>query len=263
MRDLLTTAADTIEADFAALQEAISHSPVLSSSDEPDATVYWSREPLDLLNVITNARVAPAAASARARELLDPFLTRGLPFRWITTPRTTTPALEAAIAQAGLLAREYPAMFAALGAPVDPGTPDDVFIDVVWPDGVAPVSHAILSALDHPTASREGALGVLDTLDPGSNQFFVARSLRSGEVLGASTMHARGTSVMLANVSTTPAARGRGIGRALTATMMNRAASTGARTATLVTSSRAYPTYVELGFRTQFTCVAWAWSPHR
>lgn len=261
MRDLLTTAADTIEADFSALQEAISRSPVLSSSDEPDATVYWSREPLALLNVITNARVTPAAASIRAHELLTPFLARGLPFQWITTPRTTTPALEAAIAQAGLSAREYPAMFATLGPPVDPGTPDDVFIDVAWPDGVAPVSDAILAALGHPTASRDGSLGVLDTLDPAYNQFFVARSLRTGAVLGASTMHSRGSSVMVANVSTTPAARGRGIGRALTATMMNRAASTGARSATLVTNSRAYPTYVELGFRTQFTCVAWGWSP--
>lgn len=264
MRDLLTTAASTIEADFSALQKAIAASPVLHSSDEPDATVYWSSQPLPLLNVIVDAHIPPESARQRAQELLAPFFARGLPFQWVTTPTTTTPTLEAALAQAGLLAREYPAMHATLGPTRDPRTPDDVFIDVAWPDGVAPVSSVILEALGHPAAvTDDEALGVLDTLDPADNQFFVARSLLTGEVLGASTMHTRDSSVMLANVSTTAAARGRGVGRALTATMMNRAASTGAQTATLITNSRAYPTYVDLGFRTQFTCVAWVWDPER
>ncbi|MBE7325296.1 GNAT family N-acetyltransferase [Nocardioides sp. Y6] len=262
MRDLLTTASDTIEADFAALQAAIAASPVLSSSDEPDATVYWSNQPLALLNVIVDAHIAPEVAAARAQEILAPFFERGLPFQWVTTPRTTSPALEAALAQAGLAAREYPAMFVALGQPIDPRTPEDVFIDVAWPDGVEPVSRVILEDLGHPAVPEEGsALGVLDTLDPADNQFFVARSMRTGDVLGASTMHTRGSSAMLANVSITAAARGRGVGRALTATMMNRAAATGCQSATLITNSRAYPTYVDLGFRTQFTCVAWAWDP--
>ena len=263
MRDLLTHAADTIEADFAALQTTISRSPALQSGDEPDATVYWSSSPLPLLNVIANASISPEATAGRVAELIAPFVKRGLPFQWVTTPRTTTPALEAALAQAGLLAREYPAMHVSLGAAIDPGTPDDVFIDVAWPDGVEPASRIILEALGHPASQQDGTLGVLDTMDPADNQFFVARSLRTGEVLGASTMHNRGNSAMFANVSTTPAARGRGIGKALTGTMMNRAASTGAQSATLVTNSSAYPTYVELGFRTQFTVVAWVWDPRR
>lgn len=263
MRDLLTTASDTIEADFAALQSAISRSPSLSTADEPDATVYWSSEPLTLLNVVANARIAPDSVATRAPGLLAPFFRRGLPFQWVTTPSTTTPALEARLAQAGLLAREYPAMHTKLGAPIDPETPDDVFIDVAWPDGIEPASRAVLQALGHPAAQQDVTLGVLDTLDPSDNLFFVARSLRTGEVLGASTMHTRGASVMLANISTTPAARGRGIGRALGATMMNRAASIGIQTATMITNSRAYPTYVELGFRTQFTCVTWVWDPTR
>lgn len=262
MRDLLTTAADTIEADFAALQTAIAASSVLSSSEEPDATVYWSTQPLALLNVIVDARIPAESAGARAQELIAPFLARGLPFQWVTTPRTTTPALEAALAQAGLSAREYPAMHVTLGRAIDPGTPEDVFIDVAWPDGVEPVSRVILEGLGHPaTPEDDAALGVLDTLDPADNQFFIARSMRTGEVLGASTLHTRGNSAMLANVSTTPAARGRGVGRALTATMINRAAATGCQSATLITNSRAYPTYVDLGFRTQFTCVAWVWDP--
>lgn len=261
MRDLLTTAADVIEHDFAALHTTLAASPALHRSEEPDATVHWSETDLPALNTIVNAHIAPEDAARRCAELTAPFISRGRPFRWVTTPRTTTPALEAALAQAGFRAREYPAMFVNLGPAIDPGTPDDVFIDVVWPDGVAPVAESILEGLEHPASSRDGRLGVLDTLDPDDNQFFVARDMRSGEPLGASTQHARGDSFMVSNVSTVPSARGRGIGRALVATMMNRGATTGTQTATVVSNPRSYTTYVDLGFRTQFNVVAWVWDP--
>src|SRR5690606_1244932 len=174
------------------------------------------------LNTIANAHIAPEEAARRSSELLAPFLACGRPFRWLTTPRTTTPALEAALAQAGLRAREYPAMYVSLGPTIDPGTPEDVFIDVAWPDGVAPIAESVLEGLDHPASSRAGRLGVLDTLDPEDNQFFVARDMRTGQPLGAGTLHTHDNSFMAANVSTVVSARGRGIGRALVATMMNR-----------------------------------------
>lgn len=261
MRDLLTTAAGVIENDFAALQLTISESSALHRADEPDATIYWSDTDLPALNTIANAHIAPEHAAERSAELIAPFVSRGRPFRWLTTPSTTTPALEAALAQAGLRAREYPAMYASLGPTVDPGTPDDVFIDVAWPDGVAPIAATILEGLGHPASSQDDRLGVLDTLDPEDNQFFVARDMRTGEPLGASTLHTRNDSFMVANVSTVVSARGRGIGRALVATMMNRGATTDVQTATVVSNPRAYTTYVDLGFRTQFNIVSWVWDP--
>ena len=262
MRDLLTTPAATIEADFAALQRAISRSPVLSHGDEPDACVYWSHLPLAAVNVIADAHIAPEDVRTRVPELLGPFLSRGLPFMWMTTPSTTTPALEAALAQAGLLAREYPAMHATLADEIDPGTGDEVYIDVAWPDQVAPVNAAVFNAFGQPEQVEE-SLAILDSLDPADNEFFVARSLRTGQPLGASTMHHRGSSVMFANTGTVPSARGTGIHRALTATMMNRAVSRGSTTATLVATGMSYPTYVSLGFRTQFDLVTWVWDPRR
>ena len=263
MRDLLTTPAATIEADFAALQRAISRSPVLSSADEPDATVYWSHLPVAAVNVVCDAHIRPEDVPTRVPQLLDPFVARGLPFMWMTTPSTTTPALEAALAQAGLLAREYPAMHASLGGEADPGTGDDVYIDVAWPDQVAPVNAGVFNAFGQPEQVVEESLAILDSLDPADNEFFVARSLRTGQPLGASTMHHRGASVMFANTGTVPAARGTGIHRALTATMMNRAVSRGATSATLVATGMSYPTYVSLGFRTQFDLVTWVWDPRR
>lgn len=261
MRDLLTTPAETIEADLETLHVTMSNSPVFDTQNEPDATVYWSHLPLAMCNVIVNAHIAPPQVKRRVPQLLGPFLQRGRPFQWITTPETTNPALEAALAQAGLRPEESPAMHVTLGEAIDPGTPDDIYIDVAWPDHVGPVSSTIFAGFNFPPGTEAEHLHFLDTMDPADNQFFIARSLVTGDAIGASTMHRRADSVMLANLTTLPAARGRGVGRALTATMMNRAATTGARTATLVAHESRYPLFIDLGFRTRFNVVTWIWEP--
>ncbi|WP_101525318.1 GNAT family N-acetyltransferase [Nocardioides houyundeii] len=261
MRDTLTTPMAIIEADLEALQQAMSLSPVFQTTHEPDALLYWSHLPLPAGNVITHARISARDVPTRVPALLGPYLERGLPFRWVTTPKTTTPALEAALAQAGMVPRESPAMYLALQETVDPGTPDDVYIDVAWPDHLEPVSSILFSGFGLPRGTEAEHLQFLDTLDPADTQFFIARSLVTGEPLGASTMHRRGTSVMLANVSTSEHARGRGIAKALCATMLNRAAHTEALTATVLSNDEGYQVYVDLGFRTKFNVVTWEWHP--
>lgn len=261
MRDLLTTPRDTIEADFAALQTTLSRSPVVETRAEPDATVYWSRVPLPACNVIANARIASEDVARRVPELLAPFLERGLPFQWLTTPDTTSPALEATLAQLAFTPHESPAMHVTLEEPLDPATNDDVYIDLAWPNQVEAVAATILAGLGGPQRPGPELLRFLDGLDPEIDLAFVARSLTTGEALGASTAHRRGDSVMLAHVTTLPPARGRGVGRALAATMMNRARETGGLTATVIASQATYPFYVDLGMRTGFNLVSWLWQP--
>ncbi|MFC6154209.1 GNAT family N-acetyltransferase [Nocardioides yefusunii] len=263
MRHVLTTPQDTVEGDFSTLQRRLSRSAVLQRLDAPDATAFWAPLPLVAVNVIADAHIPDAQAAERVTELIAPFVERGHPFQWITTPSTTTPTLESTLAQAGLRAHEYPAMHASLRNPVDPCTPHDVFIDIVWPDQVAPVTTAIFNNFGHAEDLADEHLDILETLDPETNHYFLARSLLNGMTLGAGTMHARGDSVMLANITVLPPARGRGLERALAATMMNRAASTGSNTATIVANHATYATYLELGFRTQFDVVTWVWKPHR
>jgi GNAT superfamily N-acetyltransferase len=261
MRDTLTTPLAIIEADLEALQKAISQSSVFQTKEEPDATVYWSHLPLSACNVITHARIAERDVPTRVPELMTPFIERGLPFEWVTTPKTTSPALEAALAQAGMTPHETPAMYLALDDTIDPGTPDDVYIDVAWPDHLEPVSAILFAGFNLPQGTEAEHLQFLDTLDPTDTQFFIARSLVTGEPLGASTMHRRGNSVLLANVTTSQHARGRGIAKALCATMLNRASQTEAVTATLISNVEGYQVYVDLGFRTQFNVVTWEWHP--
>lgn len=262
MRDLLTsTPAEVVEADFASLQATISYSPTLRRAQEPDAVVYWSDLDLAALNIITDAHIAPDRVAARVPALVDPFLTRGRPFMWLTTPSSTTPQLEAALAQLGLRARELPAMHTVLGPTVDPYMPEDVYIDLAWPDQVAQITAALFNDFDGSIDPSRQHLDLLNGMDPRANHFFIARSLLDGEALGACTMHTHGSSAMLANVSTLPGARGRGIARSLVATMVNRATSTGLESATVVARHGTHQMFVDLGFRTQFDLVAWCWDP--
>lgn len=261
MRNLLVTPLETIEADLASLQTTTSRSPVFQTRTEPDACVYWSELPLPVCNVIANARIPAADVPQRAAELLAPFLKRGRPFQWVTTPATTTPALEAALAQAGLRPQEAPAMHLKLTGPIDPRTPDDVFIDLAWPEQVQSVSRTLVTGLHYPAGLETAHLRFLETLDPAENQCFIARSMKDGSPVGASTMHRRSASVMLANMATLESARGRGVGRALTATMLNRARETGSATASLVANEAGYPVAIDVGFRTMFNVVTWVWSP--
>lgn len=263
MRHVLTTPQDTVEADFSTLQRNLSRSPVLQRLDASDAVVFWSHLPLAAVNVIADAHVPAEQAPERVAQLTRPFLDRGHPFQWITTPSTTTPALEAALAQTGLRAHEYPAMHASLRNPVDPCTPLDVFIDIVWPDQMAPVSTTVFNSFSHTESAPQQHVDILESMDPETNHYFLARSLLNGAPLAAGTMHARGDSVMLANITVLPAARGRGLERSLAATMMNRAASTGSNTATIVANHATYATFLELGFRTQFDVITWTWKPDR
>lgn len=261
MRELLTMPSETIEADFAALQSVTAYSPVFHNRREPDATVYWSDVPIPACNVITNARLSRHETSERAAQLLAPFFGRGLPFQWLTTPSTTSPALEAALAQAGLVAQESPAMHASLSEAVDPHMPADVVVDVAWPDQVAAVSSTIFSGFGFPPGAEDLHQKFLESLDPVDTDFFVARSLADGTCLSAGTLHHRGDSVMLANVTTLPSARRRGIGHALAATMLNRARATGSVSATVMATDGSYPVCLDLGFRTHFKLVTWVWDP--
>lgn len=262
MRDLLTsTPAEVVEADFAALQATIGSSPALHRATEPDAVTYFSDVDLAALNVIADAHIAPENVATRFPELVEPYFRRGRPFLWLTTPSSTTPQLEAALAQAGFRARQLPALHRASGVTLDPYAPDDVYIDLAWPDQVTDVTSAIFHdspPADDPTHHH---LHLLEGMDPETNHFFVARSLHDGQALGASTMHVRRNSAMLANISTVPGARGRGIARSLTATMVNRATSTGLENTTAVARHGTYETLIELGFRTQFDIVTWRWDP--
>lgn len=262
MRDLLTnTPAEVVEADFAALQATISSSPVMHRAEEPDAVTYWSDVDLAALNVIADAHIPPDKVAARFPALVEPFFRRGRPFLWLTTPSSTTPQLEAALAQAGFRARQLPTLHRAAGTPLDPYAPDDVYIDLAWPDQVADVTAAIFRDSRHVDDPTRHHLDLLEGMDPDTNHFFVARSLLDGQTLGASTMHVRHNSAMLANISTVPGARGRGIARALTATMVNRATTTGQDNVSVVARHGTYEMLVDLGFRTQFDLVTWRWDP--
>lgn len=260
MRDLLTSAQETVEADLEAFHRTMALSPVLHAVYEPDATVYWSDAPCDGGNVLATARLGKDVPR-RVSELITPFMERALPFRWVTTPRTTSPALEAMLAQLGLTPVSASAMAVGLEEEVDPRTPERTFIEVAWPDQLETVGQTLGDAIGLPADHREQHLRFLDGLESEGCEFLVGRDLGSSEPLGALVMFRRRNSVLIPDYGLLDRGHVRRIARPLVATAMNRAREGGARAATTVADRASYPVFAELGFRTQFDVVSWTWTP--
>lgn len=264
MRDLLTNAHETVESDLSAWHQTVSLSPALHRGAEPDVTVYWSDATDPGGNVLADARIPADQVSIRVPELLTPYLDRALPFQWVTTPRTTSPALEATLAQLGLAPRTASAMLVALDRPVDPQTPENTFIEVAWPDQLQAVASVLGPATHLPVDTREAHLAYLDGLtgpDSEECEFLVARDLGTSDPLGAVMMFRRRSSVIVPALDLLEEGARRRVTRPLIATLVNRAREGGARSITAVATDEHYEAFADLGFRTQFDVVSWVWTP--
>lgn len=261
MRDVLTSAHNTVESDLAAYHQAVAQSPVVSTSYEPDTIVYWSATEDASANVLVNATIPPDDARQRAAALTEPFFERGRAFRWITTPRTTSPVLESALAQLGLTPRTGSGMLAGLSREIDPETPRHTFIEVAWPDQLPALADTLADALPVAALDRETHLRYLDSLEAEECEVLVARDMGTSAPLGAVMIYRRKHSMIVPLLSLQPEGVRRKVGHALIATAINRAREAGARSVTTVAEKQEYELFAGLGFRTQFEVVAWEWHP--
>ncbi len=92
---------------------------------------YHLDRPFPLFNAIVAARFAPGTVEERARQVIAPYLERGLPFMWWTTPSGHADELEPLLTELGFAEESIPGMYVDLDGPVDPHLPDGVTIEPV------------------------------------------------------------------------------------------------------------------------------------
>jgi GNAT superfamily N-acetyltransferase len=95
----------------------------------------------------------------------------------------------------------------------------------------------------------------------GDSTFRHYLAVLGGSFAGTGTLFLAPRSAGLYFVFTLPSARRRGVGRAITSTMLADARSLGARRAVLSASPMGRPLYAELGFRPCCTVEVYVWSP--
>jgi len=255
------TAAARMEAFRVAVDLPTRAPSVLTYGDEPDVQTLWSNYAVNQANTIWQARIAPADAARRVAEINAPYLERRLPFAWQLTPATTSPELEAALGAAGLQRVEQPEMYVDLPDPVSVTVPDDVVIEPTA--DVAEVAHAVGVGFGFAGSPRvvDGLVEYLSAMEGDAMHSLLTRDLSTGAIVGVGCLYHVDRMVQLVNIASPEAVRGRGIGSAITGSLLNLARELGADAAMLTSTELGYPIYRKLGFETVFNLVRYEWTP--
>jgi GNAT superfamily N-acetyltransferase len=198
------------------------------------------------------ARFEPATAERRVREVVDWFAVMNRPWRWVVGNGSAPADLEGHLERAGLvLVSDNPTMAVRIADVVQPAPVPGLRIEPLRSeadlDGWTEVQRRGLGR-DAVTirAWREAHLR------PGfaeDEALITWLGRLDGEPVAASALFDAFGIAGVQNVVTVPEARGRGIGKQMTAHVIAEASRRGLEVAALGSSDMGYPVYRALGFR--------------
>jgi ribosomal protein S18 acetylase RimI-like enzyme len=243
-----------VEDNLLAFWTSLSAAPMFRREPVDDVTAVHSEIAFPMFNAATGARFGDDA-ERRTHEVVDSFVAAGLPWMWWLTPSTTSPTLEAVLEARGLEREPVPGMHCSLDDRPDGSAPAGVeirqtgelqtYLDVLVP------AYGMPSFLTEPMGQVmrrfPEVINVVATLD--------------GSPVATGTAYLTGSTAGIYNVAVLEHARGRGIGFAVTATVMNLAADAGADHAILHSTDIGQPVYERLGFVEVCQVPQYFWMP--
>jgi len=233
--------------------------PILTVAELDGARGYYTDIPFPLCNVVFDARFDPDRAAEQTRAVLEDYIARGLPFLWWATPSTTSPELERVCAEAGMVREDVPGMHRPLDGPVEVRLPERLDIRVTTEDQLEVLTHTVLDGFDMPAFLLEPLQEFYRGLDE-TKLVNVLASL-DGQPVACGSTYITGTTAGVYNIATLEAFRGRGIGYAVTAWLMNHAHERGCTETILHASPDGLPVYERLGYETVCTLPQMVWVP--
>jgi len=240
-----------VEDNLLSFLDAMTRLPGFELEPADDVVAAYSEVPFPLFNPVSGARFAPDAAADRTRQIVASYAERGLPFLWWLTPSTTSPELEAVLADAGMTREETPGMHAPLAAPMTPALPDGVALEEVdtsrQPE---PFISTMVEGFGMPAELMAEFTRLLRAFDDA--RLINVMATLDGRPVATGTGWVTGTTVGLYNIATLDDVRGRGLGYAVTARLMDLAEERGCTDAVLHASEQGRPVYERLGF--SFVC---------
>lgn len=215
-----------------------------------------------------NGVLRAVASLENLAELCDPilntFLSNNLPFFWADFPHAATPGVEPFLISKGisLLARDMPAMARSLVNLPAPTLLKEVEItEVQTAHDRAGWLAVLMEGFKEPEESRIDFQLFLDHTQSVPHtlwRHYLARW--HGEPCAISTLLCASQAAGIYHVTTLPAYRGRGLGKALTLVAMQTAQQKGYACAVLFATPDGYPLYQKLGFETVLTLDFYGWS---
>jgi GNAT superfamily N-acetyltransferase len=219
--------------------------------EQPDMLRFVSGEPLFFANGVVGTRIAEEDIDRRIDDTVAFFHGFGVPWGWVVSPLSLPMDLEGRLLARGFhLEEEIPRMAREIGAMTDPSAPPGVAIQRVDDSATERAWLEVMArGFGQDEARRRwlakvGAGAGLDRTSPWLR--FVA--FRGPDPVASSGLILCGGLAGIANVTTVPEARGRGIGTAMTEVPMNHARDVGYRVAVLGASEMGLSLYQRMGF---------------
>ena len=245
-------AAAALDANFAELIRWYASRPGGEVVEADDVTACSTGLAFRSVNCAVAIDLDPANADERIAEVGGWFETRGLPWRWLVGPTSRPLDLDERLVRAGF----EPLSRGSVGMALDLRG----FEAEAPPAGVEIVTVDDVAGLDAWETLQRSALALDDTQtrawrhahDRAVSPDVPLRdwiAFLDGVPVAAAALFVGAGVAGIYNVATVPEARGRGIGRAITAAALAEAVRRGQRTAVLGASEMGYPVYRRLGFR--------------
>lgn len=225
-----------------------------------DLHAFTSPWTFGMLNAVCAIRLAAQDADAAIAELTEEAVQRCADRWWFGGPGSEPSDLGARLEAAGLIAHPpSPGMARPLEGWEAPERPDGLDVVVAGAEQTLEYLDVIFAAFGFPPvvqADMTAALVAMSTAPATPLQNFVGR-MDGRAVACASLLLADGVAGIW-NVGVTEAARGRGLGTALTAAAMAAGAAAGAHTAVLIATPMGEPVYRTMGFAVEADMPLWS-----
>ena len=232
---------------------------MFQSDGQPDVTTYWSTVDHPLFNGLVAGTFPPGAVAQRAIEVIAPFLERGRPFLWWSTPSTWTAELHATLTAAGLAHDSSPGMHTSLRDLPPAVAAPGLRVEVVSPGTHSTLSRVMVEGFEMPASLTGPIDDALSGFPP--EQLVNVLAFLDDEPVCVGSLLVTGTTGGLYNIATLPAARGRGAGYAVTRALMALARERGCTEAILDASPMGLPVYERLGFVEVCQMPQYVWAP--
>jgi ribosomal protein S18 acetylase RimI-like enzyme len=249
-----------VEDNLLDLLAGLAATPGFASERRTDVTTWSSPVEHPLFNGVAGARFPAGEAAARTGEVLGAYLARGRPFLWWTTPSTTSPRLEQVLSYLGMQRADSPGMHLALdGAPaaVRDAAPGVEVRPV--PSHERVLDEVLVAAFGMSASLVEPLTRSIGGLD--ATRLHEVLALVDGVPAGGGSLWVTGRTAGLYNIGTLEAARGRGVGTAVTAALVDRARELGCTEVVLHASASGLGVYRRLGFTAVCTVGQHLWVP--
>jgi ribosomal protein S18 acetylase RimI-like enzyme len=247
--------AGIVERDFVAAWWLLADATDTERHDDGDLRWFHTGLGDYYLNSVLTTRLADDEADAVIEERLADLSSRGVPFASWVMPSAAPVDLAERLAARGLAGdAAWPAMAVAADAIVEPPPVEGLEIRRITTreelDDYIGVFAPILSPSQAFTDFLVRATERIGFGEDAPEEHFIG--LVHGEPVATASLVTAGGAAGIYNVTIVEAARGRGIGAAITAAAVRHGAARGFTTATLQASVMGRPVYERLGF--EFVC---------